>query len=83
MVGEFPVDFGELPEDLVNHPSHYTSDPSGVECIQITRHRSFNIGNAIKYLWRAGLKNSDATVQDLEKAIFYIKDEINRLGGAK
>ncbi len=69
--------------DLVNHPTHYTSDPSGVECIQITRHRSFNIGNAIKYLWRAGLKDSTATVQDLEKAIFYIKDEINRLGGAK
>ncbi len=69
--------------DPVNHPTHYTSDPSGVECIQITRHRSFNIGNAIKYLWRAGLKDSTATVQDLEKAIFYIKDEINRLGGAK
>lgn len=75
--------YTDLEHDPVNNPSHYTSDPSGVECIQITRHRSFNIGNAIKYLWRAGLKNSDATVQDLEKAIFYIKDEINRLGGAK
>lgn len=42
--------------DMVNHPPHYTSDPSGVECITITRHRSFNVGNAIKYLWRAGLK---------------------------
>ena len=42
--------------DMVNHPKHYTSDPSGVECIDITRHRNFNIGNAIKYLWRAGLK---------------------------
>lgn len=69
--------------DPVNHPSHYTSDPSGVECIQITRHRSFNIGNAIKYLWRAGLKDSDATIQDLEKAVFYIKDEIARLAGNK
>ena len=36
--------------DQVNHPSHYTSDPSGIECIQITRHRNFNIGNAFKYL---------------------------------
>ena len=65
--------------DPVNHPKHYTSDPSGVECITITRHRNFNIGNAMKYLWRAGLKDSDAHVQDLEKAIFYINDEIARL----
>jgi hypothetical protein len=63
----------------VNHPTHYTSDPSGIECIQITRHRTFNIGNAFKYLWRAGLKDEAATIQDLEKAIFYIKDEIERL----
>ncbi len=66
--------------DAVNHPVHYISDPSGIECIQITRHRNFNIGNAIKYLWRAGLKD-DAKVQDLRKAIWYIEDEINRLGG--
>jgi hypothetical protein len=65
--------------DPVNRPAHYTSDPSGVECIQITRHRTFNIGNAFKYLWRAGLKDEAATIQDLEKAIFYIKDEIERL----
>jgi hypothetical protein len=67
--------------DQVNHPAHYTTDPSGVECIQITRHRNFNIGNAFKYLWRAGLKDESKTIQDLEKAIFYIKDEINRLEG--
>ncbi len=67
--------------DQVNHPLHYTSDPSGIEAIQITRHRNFNIGNAFKYLWRAGLKDEARTIQDLEKAIFYIKDEINRLEG--
>lgn len=72
-------------EDAVNHPSHYTSDPSGVECIQITRHRNFNIGNAIKYLWRAGLKQSadksaqEKQIEDLKKAVFYIQDEIKRL----
>jgi len=70
-------------DDPVNHPSHYTSDPSGVECITITRHRNFNIGNAIKYLWRAGLKESDKglvkQVEDLRKAVFYIEDEIKRL----
>lgn len=42
--------------DPVNHPQHYTSHPSGVECITIARHYCFTIGNAIKYLWRAGLK---------------------------
>lgn len=65
--------------DPVNHPAHYTSDPSGIECIEITRHRNFNIGNAIKYLWRAGRKDADAHVQDLQKAIFYINDEIARI----
>lgn len=67
--------------DFVNNPEHYTSDPSGVECIEITRHRNFNVGNAIKYLWRAGLKDSSKTIEDLEKAVFYINDEIERLRG--
>jgi hypothetical protein len=67
--------------DAVNKPKHYTTDPSGVECIQITRHRNFNVGNAIKYLWRAGLKDENSTVQDLRKAVFYIEDEIRRIEG--
>lgn len=73
--------------DQVNHPKHYTSDPSGIECIDITRHRNFNIGNAIKYLWRAGLKEDkdrkliDKQVKDLNKAVWYLVDEIHRLGG--
>lgn len=73
--------------DAVNHPKHYTSDPSGVECITITRHRNFNIGNAIKYLWRAGLKTLGSRsarlseIEDLKKARWYIADEIKRLGG--
>ena len=80
----------------VNHPKHYTSDPSGIECIDITRHRNFNIGNAIKYLWRAGLKfgmeitpkktaiiknGKDNEIEDLNKAVWYLVDEIHRLGG--
>ena len=68
--------------DAVHHPSHYTSDPSGVECITITRHRNFNVGNAIKYLWRAGLKGGGdlaKQIEDLEKAGWYIADEIERL----
>lgn len=73
------VDLPEFKHDVVNHPSHYCSHPSGIECIEITRHHDFAIGNAIKYLWRAGLKDSDNEIQDLEKAIFYIQDKIEQL----
>ena len=66
---------------MVHHPKHYTSDPSGIEAIEITRHRNFNIGNAFKYLWRAGIKDDKKQIEDLQKAIFYIQDEINRLEG--
>ena len=78
-----PTQPEELPfiGDEVNQPSHYTSHPSGIECIEITRHHDFAIGNAIKYLWRAGLKNSDNEVQDLEKAAWYIQDKIKQLKG--
>lgn len=69
------------PADVINHPPHYTGHPSGVECITITRHMNFNVGNAVKYLWRAGLKG--ATVEDLRKAAWYIADEIKRLETAK
>lgn len=64
--------------DPVYHPKHYTSHPSGVECITVTRHMGFNLGNAMKYLWRADLKSG---VEDLEKAVWYIQDEIARLKG--
>ncbi len=67
--------------DTVNHPSHYTQHPSGVECIEITRHMGFNLGNAIKYIWRADLKND--AIEDLKKAAFYINDEIEKRGGDK
>lgn len=63
--------------DMVNHPPHYTSHPSGVECIQITEHMNFNLGNAVKYIWRAGLKTEDP-IRDLEKAVFYVRREIER-----
>lgn len=65
-----------MQEDNVNHPKHYTSHPSGVECIEVTRHMSFNLGNALKYLWRCDLKGSG--VEDLQKAKWYIEDEIKR-----
>lgn len=63
--------------DPVNHPAHYTAHPSGIECIIITEHMNFCLGNAVKYIWRASLKGN--AVQDLEKARWYITREIKRL----
>lgn len=62
--------------DPVNAPSHYRSHPSGVECITVTEHMSFCIGNATKYLWRADLK--DDALEDLKKARWYVDREIAR-----
>lgn len=67
----------EKPSGPVSHPPHYTKHPSGVECITITEHFNFNLGSAIKYIWRAGQKNSE--IQDLEKARWYLDREITRL----
>ena len=64
-------------DDNVNHPSHYTAHPSGVECITVTEHFNFNLGNAIKYIWRAGEKGK--LVEDLEKARWYLDRELARL----
>lgn len=66
----------------INHPDHYNKHPSGVECIDIVEHFNFNVGNAIKYLWRAGLK-SDNPAEDLEKAAWYCQREIERIKKAK
>lgn len=67
--------------DSVNHPQHYTDHPSGVECITITEHFGFNLGNAVKYIWRAALKGNQ--LEDLRKAEWYVKREIQRLEASK
>jgi hypothetical protein len=73
------------PPDPVTNPPHYTQHPSGVECVEIAEHMTFNVGNALKYLWRAGLKGD--AVEDLRKAAWYVEREIARVqkmkGGAK
>lgn len=56
--------------DIVQRPKHYNAHPSGVECIEVVERMTFNLGNCCKYLWRGGLKVSDAT-QDYEKALWY------------
>lgn len=63
--------------NAVEHPVHYTSHPAGIECISVTEHFNFNIGNAIKYLWRAGLKGEQE--QDLRKSLWYVNREIERI----
>lgn len=67
----------QQPKEAVNHPAHYNSNPSGVECIDVVEHMSFNVGNAIKYLWRADHK--EKRIEDLRKAAWYINREIERL----
>jgi hypothetical protein len=63
-------------KDVVNNPAHYTEHPSGIECIQVTEHMGFNLGNAIKYIWRCDLKKD--AIEDLKKAKWYIEREINK-----
>lgn len=72
--------------DPVNHPAHYTNSDAvcsecgtQIECIDVTQHMTFCLGNAVKYIWRAGLKDEDTTIQDLAKAVWYIQREIQRL----
>ena len=62
--------------DPVNNPSHYTGHPSGIEAITITEHFNFCLGNALKYIWRAGLKGD--ALEDLKKARWYLDREISR-----
>jgi len=83
---EFSDDFSDIKslegaltvEVSSTNPSHYRIHPSGVECITVTEHMGFNLGNAVKYIWRADLKNDDGGLEDLKKAEWYIKREISR-----
>lgn len=64
-------------QNNINHPSHYNLHPKGIECIDVVEEMSFNLGNAIKYIWRAGLKGNK--IEDLRKAIWYLNREIGRI----
>ena len=65
--------------DMVNHPPHYNSHPSGIEQIEVTGHMNFCLGNAVKYIWRCDEKGK--AIEDLKKAIFYLNWEIERRNG--
>lgn len=62
----------------VNHPQHYNDHPAGIEAIDVIQHFNFNVGNAIKYLWRAGLKPNEPAEKDIKKAMWYCKQELKR-----
>lgn len=68
-----------MEDDPVNHPKHYTTHPAGIECIDVVEHMTFNLGNAVKYVWRAGLKPETMAITDLQKARWYVDREIARL----
>ncbi len=70
------LDFARTPDPV--NPDHYKKHKSGIECIDVVEHMSFNLGNAIKYIWRADLKED--RISDLKKAKWYIEREIERLG---
>lgn len=70
----------ERPGSAVDHPAHYNRHPAGIECIAVIEVFSFNVGAAVKHLWRAGLKPGQPLIQDLQKAVWYIQREIERLG---
>ncbi len=68
----------------VNHPKHYNASPAKcmrcghpIECIDVVEHMPFSLGNAVKYIWRSGLKG--AVIQDLEKAVWYLKRQIKKI----
>jgi hypothetical protein len=65
--------------DHVNHPKHYNDHPAGIEAIDVIEHMPFNVGTAMKYLWRAGLKPGESATRDLDKAQWYINREKERL----
>lgn len=64
--------------DFVDFPPHYREHPSGIECIEVVEHMNFCLGNAVKYIWRAGSKH-DSPIEDLKKAAWYLNREIERL----
>lgn len=77
-MGHYESQYEKMYETRVKNPKHYKQHPSGIECIQITEHFSFTLGNAVKYIWRADHKNG---IEDLEKAKWYITREIEKRKG--
>lgn len=73
------AEYTKAAHDPVNHPSHYTDRVPGIECIDVVENFDFCLGGAIKYIWRAGLKDPTKEIEDLRKARWLLDREIQRL----
>jgi hypothetical protein len=71
----------KLVKDVVNHPDHYTD--GGIETIDFIEAKNlpYHLGNAVKYISRAGKKDPEKTVEDLKKAVWYINRYISKMEG--
>lgn len=79
----FTIDKEEFKKELVNHPQHYGGKDNPYEAIKVIEawDLGFCLGNTVKYISRAGKK--DETIQELEKALWYLKREIKNLKDGK
>lgn len=78
-----PENVSQDKNDPVNHPSHYTDGKIEVIDFILDKKLNFTRGNAVKYISRAGKKNPETEIEDLQKAAWYINKEIQRLQGDK
>ena len=81
--GTFTIDVDKPKKELVNHPKHYGGKDNPYEAIKVIEawDLGFCLGNTVKYISRAGKK--DETIQELEKALWYLKREIKNLKDGK
>lgn len=71
-------------KEQVNHPPHYTWHPAGVEAVTVCEAFSYNLGNAIAYIWRSGGSVTKGEIEtDLNKAVWYIQRELERIQNAR
>lgn len=66
-----------MASEQVNHPDHYRR--GGAECIDVAEQLNFNLGNVVKYIYRAGRKSGEETTTALQKALWYLQREIQRI----
>ncbi len=69
----------EDPNERVEHPRHYNAHKSGIETIELIEHLPCNFANAVKYLWRCGLKATETPLRDLKSARWYTEREQQRI----
>ena len=74
-----PTTQSEDPNERVAHPRWYNGHPSNVECIELIEHLSGNLCNAVKYIWRCGLKATETPLRDLKSALWYTEREQQRI----